>query len=136
MEAHASDDIIFTGQLGVGQSFLIGGQREWKLSCLPGKTCYLTYCLMHRLVSCQPTCYMKTKLDRYVFLPSGVYHAPRDSFFAYHESPPSCGGRRQRQRSHSLRLECRPGEDLLREAEMEDFGSGLASLKPIQGVAE
>ncbi|KAF8331068.1 uncharacterized protein EI90DRAFT_3154725 [Cantharellus anzutake] len=45
-----------------------------------GKTVYLTYCLVNRLVQGKPTVFSKSPLTRFAFLSSGVYMVPRDSF--------------------------------------------------------
>ena len=54
---------------------------------LLGKTSYLTYCLVRRLIAGLPTIFAKHEADRYLFLDSGVYWIPYDSF-DLSEKPP------------------------------------------------
>lgn len=45
-----------------------------------GKTIYLTYCLLRRLIAGLPTIFAKNRDIRYLFLDSGVYWIPSDPF--------------------------------------------------------
>ncbi|EDR00963.1 uncharacterized protein LACBIDRAFT_312765 [Laccaria bicolor S238N-H82] len=52
-----------------------------------GKTIYLTYCLLRRLIAGLPTIFVKTSDIRYIFLDSGVYWIPCNSFNMSEDSP-------------------------------------------------
>ncbi|EDR09961.1 uncharacterized protein LACBIDRAFT_325872 [Laccaria bicolor S238N-H82] len=45
-----------------------------------GKTVYLMYSLLRRLIAGLPTIFAKSPINRYIFLDSGVYWIPHDSF--------------------------------------------------------
>ena len=52
-----------------------------------GKTVYLTYCLLKRLITGLPTIFSKTIPNRYIFLDSGVYWIPYASFDISRQPP-------------------------------------------------
>ncbi|KIK01931.1 hypothetical protein K443DRAFT_59464, partial [Laccaria amethystina LaAM-08-1] len=65
----SSDHVLLVGQPGIG------------------KTIYLTYCLLRRLIAGLPTIFAIQKRNCYVFLDSGVYWIPYDSFNMCEDPP-------------------------------------------------
>lgn len=76
---------LLLGQPGIG-AYFIHDNLIFALTLAPGKSVYLTYCLLRRLVAGKSTIFSLSPTARYVFLDQGAYWVPDRSVFLLQEA--------------------------------------------------